>query len=467
MRHFLFISMFVGLFLLNAQQCFASNDFGATGVIAAPPPCDDQAPPLQIVSIITKPSCQIPSYGEATISISGGTAPYTFTFEGLVPITEIPETTYTMSGLTGGESYRIHVTDINGCSTDYSDFHIDRFPEPLLVAEQSKLVNCDTNTNGAIVAHAEAVSGGSNNFWYKCDDGQLQNTGYFTGLSAGYHKVVAVDGNNCQTEENVDVRFANDPVVTATGEKVCYNTTGSIYAEAYIDGTDGIVRMYQLFFKNGEKRTDPQTSNIFTSLTASVYTVKVTDSYGCVGEGDAEIAAPSSPLGLLLKDSQQPTDNVKGSITVTTTGGWEGYTIVCKETLHKKDIGTLTDMAPGDYLFGNLDAGRYQITITDKEGCSGAHLDVPLGNLTGEPELEASGLSIYPNPSGDGRFYIEWNNAENRKVTLEIYNMSGQLLDKAIVTTGLRTSLDISGRSSGVYLLRVPELNIIRKLVVQ
>lgn len=467
MRHFLFISMFAGCFALNAQQCLAGNDFGVTGGNAAPDPCDDQTSPLQFVSVATTPSCHTPAYGTATITVSGGATPYTFEFEGLIQITEITEPTYTIQGLTGGGNYRTRVTDANGCSTDYQDFHIDRFPEPLLVAEQSKLIHCDNNTNGAIEAHAEAVNGGSDFFWYKCDDGQLQESGHFTGLSEGYHKVVAVDGNNCQAEENVSVRLANDPVVRATGENVCYGAEGSIHAEAVIDGIEGVVRMYQLFFKNGEKRTDPQTSNIFTNLTAGVYTVKVTDSYGCVGEGDAVIAAPLSPLGLLVKDFQQPSGNAKGSITVTTTGGWEGYTIVCRETLYQKETGTFTDMASGDYTFGNLDAGQYQITITDKEGCFGAQINVPLSGVTGESEPEASGLSIYPNPSDDGRFFIEWNSAENRKVTLEIYNMSGQLLDKAIVTTGVRTSLDVSSRSSGAYLLRVPELNIIRKLIIQ
>lgn len=431
-----------------------------------------QPKPLQIVLITTTPSCQIPVNGTATVTISGGTAPYTYEFEGFVPVTEIEETTCTISGLPSEGSHRTRVMDTNGCSTDYQYFTVDGFPAPLLTADQNKLANCDDRANGVIFVHAEADDGGSKVFKFKLgDDGDFQDSPYFTGLLAGDYKVVVEDGHQCQAEKIIYVRYANSPVVMATGEIVCYNKEGSIHAdidvETDLDDTEGYVQLYQLFFKNGEKRTDPQTSNIFTELTAGVYTVKATDSYGCVGEGDAEIAAPSSPLGLLLKDSKQPSDNTKGSITVTTSGGWGGYTIVCRESLYQKEIATITNMEPGDFSFSNLDAGRYQVTITDKEGCIGAHLDIPLGNITSEPDLKASVVSVYPNPSGDGHFFIEWNSTENRKVTLEIYNMIGQLLCKTNVSTGARTSFDISELSSGTYLLRVPELNIKKKIVIQ
>jgi len=76
-------------------------------------------------------------------------------------------------------------------------------------------------------------------------------------------------------------------------------------------------------------------------------------------------------------------------------------------------------------------------------------------------------ITIFPNPSDNGRFNIEWNNNENRKVTLELYNALGQLVYKSSTQTGANTALDFSSQSSGAYLLHVPELNIRQKLIIQ
>ena len=59
--------------------------------------------------------------------------------------------------------------------------------------------------------------------------------------------------------------------------------------------------------------------------------------------------------------------------------------------------------------------------------------------------------------------------SEDRKVTLELYDVKGQLVYKTDAQTGtgiVRITLDIGSRSSGTYLLYIPELNISHRLVI-
>jgi len=86
---------------------------------------------------------------------------------------------------------------------------------------------------------------------------------------------------------------------------------------------------------------------------------------------------------------------------------------------------------------------------------------------TGSTDHQVAVTKIFPNPSGNGLFIIEWNSNENRKVTLELYNAAGQLVYKTSVQTGANITLDAGSQSRGAYLLHVPELNIRQKLVIQ
>lgn len=78
------------------------------------------------------------------------------------------------------------------------------------------------------------------------------------------------------------------------------------------------------------------------------------------------------------------------------------------------------------------------------------------------------GLSIYPNPSADGRVTIETiENLQNADVN--VFSLSGQLLfSSQVASFNERKALDLSGLSQGVYLIRVKSagFDISRRIVI-
>jgi len=436
---------------------------------------DEQPELLKIESITPTPaSCNYSVDGTATIVISGGEQPYTYSVNNRPPVTRT-EPQYSVSGLTKGD-HHVRVVDVNGYTTE-DTFTVGSFQSFSATAGQSKWVRCDP-TGGAISVQVLTEEGVLDEFRYKLNgDGEWQESPEFVGLLTGetYTVIVADDnGNGCEVMiENIILSKAKTEV-TVTGNNVqCWGGVGSLVAEVTVeddlDRTPGIVYHYHLYM-NGYSYSDDVSSGNFYNLSAGNYTVRVKDSYGCEYEGGATVVEPESALGLILTDTQPPQGGDKGSITVTTKGGWGGYTIVCIEIgagYYQKEIARLTDVTVGDYTFGNLEGFRYMFLISDKGGCIAPHLDIDMGPPTGGIDVESSGLKIFPNPSGDGLFIIEWNNIGDRKVTLEVFNMSGQLIYKTNAQTGARTTLDVSAQRRGAYLLRVPELNISQKIVIE
>lgn len=96
-------------------------------------------------------------------------------------------------------------------------------------------------------------------------------------------------------------------------------------------------------------------------------------------------------------------------------------------------------------------AGTYKVQYTDVNGCS---------KTSNELVIQASAsdnLWIYPNPSS-GTFQVRYYNQSGEAAEMIVYNAAGQPIMKKQVTTGIaysRTDFDLSGYTSGVYLVRV------------
>lgn len=65
-------------------------------------------------------------------------------------------------------------------------------------------------------------------------------------------------------------------------------------------------------------------------------------------------------------------------------------------------------------------------------------------------------FTVYPNPS-NGYFYIEPHGKGIHTYILEVYNRFGQLIIPPIIQNGGTLTIDLSGHSTGIYLLRMRE----------
>ena len=433
--------------------------------------------------------CKDELTGRITAQITGNPASriYTLLNEDKTPNSNI---TGASSGIFIGihaNTYHLAVMNSASC-TDTVTVTINEPAERLsLFAMQSDLVSCDRDDEGDDHnVHGDltvTINGGVGSYTLEIIGADQNTINTIPDLIAGEHiftdynvdpqtTVRVTDANGCTAEKVLDVREMQKPVITELHiyEIKCYNDKGIIYifAEAYNEaGTNNSIKKYWI---KGEifQETEPKESNEFEYMNGGFYYLYVQDSYGCIGEEEIFLSEPKSPVELTLKNTTPPLGNVNGSITFTASGGWEGYTIECKkvESGHQPVIETLTNKPAGDYTFGNLKSGEYLFTIEDEKGCFGQHHLIWLGSTTGEADTETAGLKIFPNPSSDGQFIIEWDSNDERQVTLELYNINGQLIYKNNTRTGTRFTIDISSQKQGTYLLHVPEMNIQQKLVI-
>ena len=101
--------------------------------------------------------------------------------------------------------------------------------------------------------------------------------------------------------------------------------------------------------------------------------------------------------------------------------------------------------------------GYYYVQITDSSGCQSVSLPVYI-NLTSVKSIHSfDGISIRPNPSNDGRFYLK---GFKTNITLEwkVYTILGDIVaqsKESKVAVNASQLINISTQPPGVYYLQL------------
>ncbi|MGK0487811.1 MAG: hypothetical protein ACJAXB_000992 [Candidatus Endobugula sp.] len=181
---------------------------------------------LEASALVTSPiSCNDASDGQVTASQTGGTEPYTYSWNN-------GGTAALETGLDAG-TYTLTVTDANGC-TDVTSVEITQ-PDVLgvSISEQTN-VAINGESTGSVTA---AGSGGTTPYTYSWNTGGT--AAQETGLDAGTYTVSVTDGNGCgPTTTTVTItQSANRPPVITTSSAVSFleNETGTAYTVSSTD----------------------------------------------------------------------------------------------------------------------------------------------------------------------------------------------------------------------------------------
>lgn len=151
--------------------------------------------------------CFEESNGEISVSIQGGTAPYSFAWSGMGinRTTDVPMIT----GLKTG-TYDVVATDVNGCSALLEGIFVD---EPLLLqADIESLINdpvCPQAENGTAFIDAK---GGTPDYQFYWSNDPTTDNQEATGLSKGEYTVRIVDANGCEATYPIE-KGERDPKV--------------------------------------------------------------------------------------------------------------------------------------------------------------------------------------------------------------------------------------------------------------
>ena len=282
------------------------------------------------------------SDGEAVVTMSGGTAPYTYVWTPAVSSTD------TASNLTAG-TYTVVVTDANGCTTTHM-FTITE-PIPLMVDTYSQTnVSCNGGSNGTATVN---VIGGNAPYTYQWSpSGGTAATA--TGLATGTYEVEITD-STANTITHTFVITEPDPIIAILSHKTDVLCSSTATGSATIT-VNGGVGPFTYVWSHGVTTPNATLNN----LNAGNYVVTVKDVNGCSATTQVTVAiAQPSPIVITNTD----TTNVScfgmndGALTVAVTGGVAPYTYNWSNGQSGATIGNLTH-------------GTYTVIVTDANNCT-------------------------------------------------------------------------------------------------
>lgn len=281
--------------------------------------------------------------GSATVTVTGGTPPYTYSWS-TVP----PQTTMTATGL-GAGTYYVTVTDSSGCFSATDSVVIDD-PGNMVLSTTTTDVLCHGLSTGSATVSVD--SGGAPGFTYSWNTIPVQTTAAASNLAAGNYVVVVTDANNCTATASVLINEPSQITIAFNNftHTSCGNNNGSI-SPTYSGG----VGSYTYSWNTIPVQTTASVSN----LAAGTYTVVVTDSNSCSVSASFTINASAPPT--VLTTATPPDICVGQSTTLTAIGA---------NTYEWSPAATLSASTGNSVTANPLVTTTYQIIGTDQAGCT-------------------------------------------------------------------------------------------------
>jgi gliding motility-associated-like protein len=288
---------------------------------------------------ITPASCGSTN-GSASVTVNGGTSPYSYNWNPNVGSTS------SVNNIAGGD-YSIQVTDANGCQQSLN-LTVTTSGGPTISSVTPTNPTCNDQNSGQIVINASGIG----TLQYALNGGVGQNSGTFSGLSAGNYSITVTDANGCVSTSSSTLispqnfTLSEGNIVSAD----CGSANGS--AEVIVNGGSG---NFQFNWTPGGLSTSTA-----TNLSPGNYSVTVTDNVtDCIQI--LQIIVPA--IGGPSISSVSITDvacfgEQTGGILISTAGGTPPYT-------YSLDGGT----EQISNSFTNLFAGNYLVTIIDATNC--------------------------------------------------------------------------------------------------
>lgn len=384
--------------------------------------------------------CNAACNGSASVTPSGGTAPYTFTWTPLPPFagSSFP----TVNGLCPGV-YSVTVIDANLCQTTATI----QITEPSALTGTVNVTNaiCNSQCNGSA---SVTIGGGTPTYTFSWS-GSASTTSVASNLCAGTYSSIVTDLNGCSVTTTFAITQPSPISVTATptsplcnsacNGSITTNVTGGTGAYSYTwiptgtgaNPTGLCPGSYTVFVRdannclgqtvtnlvnplplqanasftnpscnsncNGTAISNPangtapfsytwtsvpnQNTQSATALCAGTYSVFVSDFNGCL---DTQQVVLVSPPSLTINPSTSAATCgtlCNGSINVAPSGGTPAYTF------------TWTPSVSTGSVASNICAGIYTVIVRDANNCS-TTFQIPLSNSNGPSSAVVTSTNI-------------------------------------------------------------------------
>ncbi len=288
---------------------------------------------LVLQTAFTNTTCGSTNGTAAVISVSGGTAPYTYRWSN-------GATTPSVSNLAAG-NYTVTATDASGC-TAMANFTIQGQGN-ITIAVSSTPTSCVVNTGTATVT---IVTGGTTPYTYRWSNGAT--TQAISSLMVGTYTVTVTDAGDCTSSQSVTIQSISNIILQTTfANATCGGTNGT----ATISSISGGTAPYTYLWSNGA--TTPSVSN----LAGGNYSVTATDASGCKATANVTIQGQGS-VSITVSSSPTSCGANTGMATVSSvSGGTAPY-------VYRWNNGATTQ------TISNVGTGIYFVTVTDAAGCT-------------------------------------------------------------------------------------------------
>ncbi|UCS94789.1 gliding motility-associated C-terminal domain-containing protein [Echinicola marina] len=366
---------------------------------------EEKGSPIHIDESIQHNSCGSTDKGAISLDITGGQAPYAFTWSN-------GATTNNLNQLSSGE-YSVEIKDASGCSINKT-FQIQQSQE-IQITVQKQNISCNGADNGWI---SLTIEGGTAPYTVKWSDTN-ENVKERSQLKPGTYTASISDGNGCITEKNITLSETSllDAKLFSMVNVDCSNGTATGTAWLNIEGG---LPPYKIVWHNGIENQNEISFN-----QAQEISVTITDAKGCITH--------SSTKG------DFPSNLARTNFTYELEGFSTSEDIIARQPVVFKS-NTSEEVIAWEWNFGDgstseepnpvhqfVKKGEYEVTLRVHNiyGCSSAFTN------TIEVEDNSSSIKI-PNafsPNGDGLndyFMPKFKNIS--EFELSIFNTWGELI---------------------------------------
>ena len=332
------------------------------------------APTKVVASLAVKTTQTCETGFTLTLTAAGGTAPYTYSSNGVTYGTPTFNSSVDISfpkGTVG--TYNYYVKDANGCVSYISnDIKIDPL-EPLLpnLDVLNAVINCKGDNTGVIVAHA---TGGLGNYIYTLLDGAnnvvaaVQSTpGRFDNLPAGFYKVKVESGVDCSVISNVEEIKEPTIGLTYTENRSDITCNGAKNGKITIVGAGGTGQIKYAISPRLNQFFD---SGVFENLVPATYQIVIQDANGCYRIHNFQITEPAQLSSSVTSGSiaeEICAGEKNGAFSIDITGGSAPYSVSLDDINGTYSTGSATQTF---FDFTGLSGGNHVVFIRDANGCT-------------------------------------------------------------------------------------------------
>ncbi len=294
-------------------------------------------PPPIILSFVTINNlCFGGCSGTASVSASGGIAPYIFVWSEGTNGSNI-------SNLCAGV-YTVTATDSAGVSVA-GNVNITQ-PSQILIRLDTTDITCFGANDGAVLAIA---SGGTPGYLYAWSPGGSVNPN--TALSPGVYSVLATDANNCTAQASWTAIEPSQLTVSisSTTDVSCYGGNDGTASANVSGGTPG----YDYAWSGVTS-----ISSTAPGFNAGNHSVTITDSHYCIATASFTITEPTQLIVQVTSTTNVSCNGgLTGAVDITSGGGTIAYTYYWSNMSATEDL-------------NGVAAGIYSLTLTDSKNCT-------------------------------------------------------------------------------------------------